>query len=136
MNKRGQGLPLNTLVIIILVVIVLIVVAVFFLGGTSSLSQSIRNIFYGATSGTDVALAREICDQRCAFAQDVPFNSAKSTAYCTSTFDIDQNNDGRIDSSTDAVSSNSETGIKCSDDQIGHFCNIRNSNGVSERLVC
>ena len=45
MNKRGQELSLNTLIVIILLVIALVVIAVFFLGGTSSLSKSIRSIF-------------------------------------------------------------------------------------------
>lgn len=105
MNKRGQSLPLNTLIIIILVVIVLIVVAVFFLGGTSSLSKSIRNIFYGTTAGTDITLAREICEQRCEAAKD-----GNNLAYCNLGQDIDFDNNGQIDSG--------EVGIKCIDSKL------------------
>ena len=112
MNKRGQSLPLNTLIIIILVVIVLIVVAIFFLGGTSSLSRSIRNIFFGTTAGTDMNLALEICEQRCEQAKDLPATPAtirQKSAYCATGFDIDRNNDGRI-------------GGEGAEDEIGQKC--------------
>jgi len=99
MDKRGQSLPLNTLVIIILVVIVLIVIAVFFLGGTSSLSKSIRSIFFGATAGTDRSLAVEICNQRCEQAKNLPSNVLKmNSAYCRNGFDIDLDRDGKTES--------------------------------------
>ena len=98
MNKRGQGLPLNTLIIIILVVLVLIVVAIFFLGGTSSLSESVRRIFFGTTAGTDINLAREICENRCAAAQTAP--SPGDSAYCKTPFELDTDGDGKAD--TDA----------------------------------
>src|SRR3989344_849776 len=97
MNKRGQSLPLNTLIIIILVVIVLIVVAIFFLGGTSSLSRTIRSIFFGTTAGTDLSLALEICEQRCEQAKDLPVTLRPGSAYCAQTFDIDRTNDGRLE---------------------------------------
>ncbi len=129
MNKKGQSLPLNTLIIIILVVIVLIVVAVFFLGGTSSLSKSIRNIFYGTTAGTDLTLAREICTQRCEPVQGLDVGKAKLTVYCTSGFNIDKDNDGSVD--------DGEAGIKCTEDPINHICQIRTSStGATSRLVC
>ncbi len=121
MNKRGQSLPLNTLIIIILVVIVLIVVAVFFLGGTSSLSRSIRNIFYGTTAGTDVTLARQICEQRCEAAQGMDLERAKKTAYCTSEFSIDKNNDGKIEGE-------GEIGVNCIEDPILHVCSLTSAS--------
>ena len=98
MNKRGQGLPLNTLIIIILVVIVLIVVAVFFLGGTSNLSKSIRGIFYGTTAGTDLNLAVEQCRSHCGNAQALPDSSLarRNSGYCKQTYSIDKNGDGKI----------------------------------------
>jgi len=134
MNKKGQSLPLNTLIIIILVVIVLIVVAVFFLGGTSSLSRSIRNIFYGTTAGTDLTLAREICEQRCESLQgSTSDQQAKRSAYCTATFDIDIGNDGKVDGD--------DLGKRCSEEPIGHICNLRIAPsppavGSTQRVVC
>mgnify|MGYP001570612990 CR=1 FL=1 len=118
MNKRGQSLPLNTLIITILVVIVLIVVAVFFLGGTSSLSRSIRTIFFGATAGTDISLAREICQQRCEQAKD-----GNPLAYCNIGQDIDRNGNGEIDSGDQSSSSSeNEIGVKCPDLIGADFC--------------
>lgn len=103
MNKRGQGLPLNTLIIIILVVIVLIVVALFFLGGTSNLSRSIRGIFYGTTAGTDLNLAIEQCRNHCGNAQSLPDNSLtlRTSGYCRQTYSIDKNGDGKITTEDD-----------------------------------
>src|SRR3989344_4783111 len=117
MNKRGAELPLTTLIVIILVVIVLIVVATFFLGGTSSLSRSIRNVFYGTTAGTDLSLAREICAQRCENARGLTLSAAKATVYCTATFSIDNNNDGKVEGT-------GETDIKCDNSPISNVCNI------------
>jgi len=130
MNKKGAELPMNTLIVIILVVIVLIVVAVFFLGGTSNLSKSIRNIFYGSTVGTDVALARGICDNRCDTAQGLGIAGARATVYCRSGFDIDKNNDGKIDATK------GETGVTCDEDPIKHVCNVRDDKGIAEPLTC
>ena len=109
LNKRGQSLPLNTLVITILVVIVLIVVAVFFLGGTSSLSKSIRNIFYGTTTGTDIALAREFCEQRCEQAQNIPNIGANKAInpFCRKNLDVDTSGNGNLEES--------EKGLNCPD---------------------
>ena len=45
MSKKGQGLPLTTIIIAVLVVVVLIVIVAFFLSGSSSLIGTIRNIF-------------------------------------------------------------------------------------------
>ncbi len=115
MNKRGVDLALNTLVIIILVVIVLIVVAVFFLGGTSSLSRSIRNIFYGTTVGTDLALALEQCDNHCSILQGMPPTTRKASGYCRATYDIDQDGNGKIEEG-DA------RGVHCYDNPINVNC--------------
>lgn len=75
--KKGQELSLNTLIVIILLVIVLIVVAVFFLGGTSSLSKSIRSMFYG--NNTDLSMPTKdipkntACKVGCDYMQEVIF---------------------------------------------------------------
>ena len=113
MNKKGQSLPLNTVIIIILIVIVLIVIAVFFLGGTSKLSESIRNIFYGATSGTDETLAVSICEQRCEESQD--YKGLGKAPFCTPKFSIDRNGDGKIKNPEGASDATKEAGITCKD---------------------
>lgn len=116
MNKKGAELALNTLIIVILVVIVLIVVAIFFLGGTSSLSRSIRTIFFGATAGTDLNLAVEQCNNHCANAQALP--NYKLSGYCRITYNLDMNTDGKLDENNDKL------GIKCWQDPINNVCLI------------
>lgn len=95
MDKRGQALPMNTVIITILVVLVLIVIAVFFLSGTEGITKTIKDVFFGTTAGTDRVFAVQTCKQRCDQLQLLP-EPAKS-AYCTSSFGIDENNDGEAD---------------------------------------
>ena len=72
--------------------------AVFFLGGTSSLSQSIRSIFYGSTTGTDISLAREFCAQRCDQIRESGVESGASfNPYCRKNLDVDISGDGTLD---------------------------------------
>ncbi len=120
MDKRGQELSLNTLVIIILLVIALVVIAVFFLGGTSSLSKSIRSIFFGTTAGTDLSLAVETCQQRCEQAKSLPTGVQETSAYCKSTFNMDTDNDGNID--IVANCGGGTIGVKCFDNENKEIC--------------
>jgi len=117
MNKKGAELPLNTLIVIILVVIVLIVVAIFFLGGTSSLSRTIRGIFFGTTAGTDLNLAIEQCNTHCGLAQSLPGVAQINSGYCKQVYDIDLNQDGKVTSDSDAIDKycwESPIGVVCS----------------------
>lgn len=100
MAKRGQSLPLNTIIIAIIVVVVLIAIITFFLSGTSGLTRTIRSVFYGTTAGTDKVLAVQTCEQRCEQAKSMPENLRRTSAYCASSFNIDENNDGEADYAT------------------------------------
>ena len=117
MNKKGVELPLNTLIVVILVVIVLIVVTVFFLGGTSSLSRTIRSIFFGTTGGTDLNLGIEQCNNHCGLAQTLPEAAQVNSGYCKQKYDIDKNLDGKI-TEVDAV------GVSCWKDPINVVCRL------------
>ena len=96
-NKRGQGLPLTTVVIAILVVVVLVVIVAFFLGGTSGLTKTIKSVFFGTTAGTDKALAIQNCNQYCDQAKSLPQGQIISSPYCTKHFFIDEDLDGEAD---------------------------------------
>tara|TARA_Y100000034_G_C6898881_1_gene415071 strand:+ start:1922 stop:2425 length:504 start_codon:yes stop_codon:yes gene_type:complete len=96
-SKKGQGLPMNTVIITILVILVLVVVAAFFLGGTSNLVTKIREIFYGSISGTDRTFASGTCQQRCDQLQILPKSQLGNSAYCQDYFNIDSDNDGEAD---------------------------------------
>jgi hypothetical protein len=96
-NKRGQGLPLSTVIIAILVVLVLIVLVGFFLGGTTGLTNTIKTIFFGTTAGTDKVLAIQTCDQRCNQAQVLSEADRPKSAFCTRSFNIDDNSDGQAE---------------------------------------
>ena len=100
MNKKGQSLSLNTIIIGILVVLVLIVLAVFFIGGFGSLSGKIKNFLGITTAGTDLEVALLECQNRCQRAQSLPENLRHTSAYCVSSFLIDRDNNNEIDTVT------------------------------------
>lgn len=102
MNKKGQNLPLSTIIIAVLVVVVLIVIVAFFLSGSSSLIGTIRNIFIKTYAGTDDALARQICQQRCDSAANWDAKAQQASAFCTDPFNIDNNKNGEADYTTTA----------------------------------
>jgi len=89
MDKRGQGLTLNTIIITILVVLVLIVVVTFFFGGFKGLTERITGTFYTTTAGTDQVLAVQTCEQFCEQAKLLPKSLISKSAYCTQPFVID-----------------------------------------------
>ena len=98
MNKKGQGLPINTVVIAILVIIVLVIVVVFFLGGFAGLATKIKSVFFPVIQGTDIQIAAETCKTRCEQATALPGDTLKSTsAYCKGAFNIDTNGDGEAE---------------------------------------
>ncbi len=101
-NNKGQGLPMNTIIIAILVLVVLVVIIAFFVGGTSTVVSKITGIFGGATAGEDVSLARQFCQSYCDKAQDTDPAYQSNTAYCTKSFKIDgPDNDEVADKFTD-----------------------------------
>ena len=84
-SKKAQSLPMNTIIIAIIVVVVLVIILVFFIGGTSSIAQKIRDLFTGATAGTDLQTATQFCEEYC--------EQERTTAWCGQTFRIDKDGD-------------------------------------------
>jgi len=103
MNKKGQGLPLTTIIIAILVVVVLIVIIAFFIGGSTQLTDSIKRVFFGTTAGYDFNLALETCQSRCDLAKDMPItNAQENSAYCQTPLQVDKSPiDGEADYAMD-----------------------------------
>tara|TARA_Y100000310_G_C20159543_1_gene568513 strand:- start:69 stop:515 length:447 start_codon:yes stop_codon:yes gene_type:complete len=98
MKKRGQGLPLNTIIIAILVVLVLVAIVAFFVGGSSGIIKTIKGVFFQTTAGTDMPLAIQTCNQRCGLAEQLPSATTRmSSAFCESYFNIDSDFDGEAD---------------------------------------
>ena len=91
MDKRGAELSMNVIIISILVILVLVIVAAFFTGGASKLFSSVRDIFGGATAGTDRALAVQNCNLYC------EQYGLGSKAYCTKFVYLDTDNSGEAD---------------------------------------
>ena len=94
-KKRGQGLPLNAVVIAILVVLVLVVLAAFFLFGSSKIGEKIRTSFFGPTSGTDRVFAVQSCENLCEQAQFLPEIQQGTSGFCKQSWQIDENNDDK-----------------------------------------
>ncbi|MBI2672175.1 hypothetical protein HYX16_04540 [Candidatus Woesearchaeota archaeon] len=101
MNKKGQELSLQTIIIAVIVVLVLIVIVTFFLGGFSRVTKTITGVFFPITAGTDLTIAVQTCEQRCDQARLLPDSVKKNSAFCTNFFNIDKNGDGEADTTLD-----------------------------------
>jgi len=92
-NKRGQGMPMNTVIIGILVLIVLIVIIAFFTGGAGTVIDKVKSIFGMATKAQDYTMAVKSCEEYCTQAKDLQAstnpNTVVGSAYCTSWFKLD-----------------------------------------------
>lgn len=119
MNKRGQGLPMNTIIMAIIVIVVLIAIIVFFMGGFKNVVTAISGIWGAKTSGVDQSFALQECDNLCSQAQSMNENIRVKSLYCKKTFNIDMNGDGDVKNiaadSTKNIEEVTEIGIKCTD---------------------
>ncbi|QQG39134.1 MAG: hypothetical protein HYS32_01610 [Candidatus Woesearchaeota archaeon] len=119
MEKRGQSLPLNVIVIAIIVVVVLVVLVAYFLGGFGRLGGKVGSTFGTTTAGSDLTLATSACKTLCT--QINLFDSPKSSPFCQRTFDVDKNGDGEL--------GQGETEISCS--QLVTDCKDKDNKAVS-----
>lgn len=129
MEKKAQSLSLNTIIIAILVVLVLIVVVTFFLGGFSNIKNTIVNVFYPITSGTDLTIAVQTCEQRCDQARLLPFSVVSKSSYCTNYFNIDLNGDGEADKEADELKK-----FYCHGPELNTPCEIKDDLGKPLQL--
>lgn len=99
MNKKGAELSFNVIIIAILVIVVLVAVVAFFLGGFGKL---IDVIF--PQSITSVEAATTACSNSCSLAQTYETDiQKKNSGYCTKTFVLDTNGDGKADVDLDGT---------------------------------
>lgn len=98
MNKKGQSLSMNTVIIAILVIIVLVVVVAFFIGGTGSVIDRIRAILTGSTAGSSLVEGKNFCESYCENAQQLTTAAEKKASpYCTKAQNLDVNGDGKAE---------------------------------------
>jgi len=92
-TKRGQSLPINTIVIAILALLVLVFVILFATGSFSSLFGQTQNI--AESSDTSIVAAQTKCAQWCLTAQSSKtLGEWTSSKFCKDIQLIDTNGDG------------------------------------------
>jgi uncharacterized protein YxeA len=94
MNKKGQELSTNTIIIVILAVLVLIIVALFFTGGFGSAWDKINKLW--DRSGQDVAEIALECDGWCNNYERSGLEAYKNS-FCEHEFELDIDKDGKIE---------------------------------------
>ena len=121
MNKKGQGLPMNTVVIAIIVIVVLILVVTFFFGGFSNLTERIKGVLYGGTAGMSETLALQSCERYCdnLKLRSDPQDAAVNSNYCNP-MDVDLDGSGIVDDNEKQVTC-IELGVKCIPEEKGEL---------------
>lgn len=138
MNKKGQGMPLNVLIIAIIVIVVLILLLTFFFGGFVSLSDKIKQIFSGATGGQEEGFVVQSCERACITIQSRtdPGNDAarqamyKGTYFCQGK-NVDLNGDGVLNKEEETPK---ERGLTC--EGLGVTCMYTTKDGKLEPVTC
>ncbi len=93
-NKKGQELSTNTIIIVILAVLVLIIVAVFFTGGFGTFIDKIKNLW--SRSGQDVAEIVLECNSYCSNYDNTGVEAYKNS-FCENEFALDVDGDNKVD---------------------------------------
>ena len=88
MNKKGAELPMNTLIAAIIAIVVLLLIITFFTGGLGTIGEKIRDIFGKSTSGYDIAVATNFCQEYCSAAKNLDTTQVPTSAYCKETFKV------------------------------------------------
>ncbi len=89
LNKKAQGMPMNVVIIAIIVLVVLVIIIAFFAGGFSSITEKIRNLFTGQTSGQQRDIVVQTCQNLCDTAQSLTAEQQPDSGFCKQTFIVD-----------------------------------------------
>ena len=82
-------MPMNVIIISIIVIVVLVVIIAFFAGGFSGLSNKLRDLVGGATTGATLDAANQDCLNFCDTASSLPTSVQANSAYCKTTLTVD-----------------------------------------------
>ena len=125
--EKGQGLPINVVVLAIIGIVVLVIVVAFAVGSSGTTFSKIGKI--GASAGGDeLAIVRQDCNQQCGFAKNVVAGAGdtsqwRSTTYCQKTINLDLDSDGSIEPVNSA--GQREQNLKCWNAPISAGCKIQ-----------
>jgi hypothetical protein len=151
MAKRGQGLPLELIVLAAIAAIVLVLIIAFTIGGGSTF---LTKIFQGGQQsvGDDLDNARASCNSLCSQAKLVTTTSAwSSSSYCIKSFSVDLDNDGQLGGCPSGGSANSkeectggvynlegnaERNLNCRGDTINVICSATIGGQVVTQSEC
>lgn len=135
-NKKAQGLPLNLIVLAAIAALILVLIIAFTIGGAGAFFSK---IFRGGTTaiGDEIDTVRTTCNSLCSQAQTISSAGAwDGTSFCTRTFNIDIDKDGKIGGTTNpadptaikaynsAKPAQKEKGIKCHEAPINAKCSV------------
>ena len=102
MDRKAQGLPINTVVLAGLAVLVLLLIAMFVTGGASRIFGAISSAITGRTAGMELETARQTCESLYQAWVNAGCSEVAGKAYCCKKFDwIDVDGDGYGDPTRD-----------------------------------
>ncbi len=133
MAKRGQGLPLNLIVLAIIAALVLVLIIAFTVGGAGSSFSRIFKV--GATAaGDEIESIRAACRQACSTAESTVTNGQEwiTSGYCKKRSSIDLDGDGKVE---DLSSSLDETSLRCWYDPISIGCSLSVSTPAGVKTI-
>src|SRR3989344_5672327 len=93
LNKKGQGMPMNVIIIAIIVLVVLVILIAFFAGGFGSIVSRVRDTFSGQVTGQAKDTVLQTCQNMCDLAKGLPESAQRSSGYCTNSFTVDHDGD-------------------------------------------
>lgn len=149
MSKRGQGLPVETIVIAAIAVIILLLVVGFATGALGGLFK--RTTTIAQASEADITAAQTKCSQYCVSAQNSrTLGLWSATTYCQKKFNFDFDGDGQAGGYNktatacvvlsggvyDKICSDQKEVLHCSDSPISQLCSATSGTATYTEANC